>query len=715
MTTAAVKRACDACHRRKVKCDGITPCRNCSASQLACTYNAVPQKKGPKGSRAKVINELKETQRQTSLSAKLQGGMNGGASSPTLAPTPRLLTKETLKACIDFFFAHMQPTLPILDRQRLEQDAMYMDQNLDTYCLLTSLCSFVCLQPGMVMPGAGMNDPFSPDMMIGNNIVTSTLLMEETIRVRKGYDYQSSQTVNNLCTSYFLFAVHHGLDLHDKAWFHLREAATLACIAKMTEEQAYLQYDSIDASRRRRLYWLLFVNERAYGLHHGRPLTLKASINTPTPQEHPADPLMGQGTSSLRMISLFRGFDDALTQLWNRSRNECSDEYLATLDRQLQEVRSPYANDTQAQLGEMSMIQQWLKHKAWGLGVANGNINNAEASYMDGNHDLLPMVSHFHGSPGLQGLSLCEHLFNVTCEVTDILALLPAPRTPFTPGPRDELCKILSIVTVIRNGDYRFLPLLLSKVALALPKLANPMLQNAPESAAPCNMDIFDGFGSSSMCPPPMYSSGDIDNKYAVPRFDDMNSDSNSPNGGPSSSSNDMNSPFASSPAIMSPSVELPHRLQTDFTSMPEMVMSPVGHAPPSSFGTPGGMNQQQPQHSQHGPLSPFPNSNPQMQGLNANNINPPPNIGLASQMHLGQGLGGGINSGLGQGVNNNNLMSRAPVPQRANSFAVNAPPIRTVGDFQALQRSNTDMNHPMGSLGMSPLGPDLNFNTLTG
>ncbi|KAH6850410.1 hypothetical protein B0I37DRAFT_113645 [Chaetomium sp. MPI-CAGE-AT-0009] len=711
MTTTAVKRACDACHRRKVKCDGITPCRNCSASQLACTYNAVPQKKGPKGSRAKVINELKETQRQTSLSAKLQGGMNGGASSPTLAPTPRLLTKETLKACIDFFFAHMYPTLPILDRQRLEQDAMYMDQHLDTYCLLTSLCSFVCLQPGMVMPGAGMNDPFNPDMMFGGNIVTSTLLMEETIRVRKGYDYQASPTVNTLCTSYFLFAVHHGLEMQDKAWIHLREATTLTRIAKMHKEQTYMQYDSIDESRRRRLYWLLFVNERAYALQHDHPLTLQASINTPTPQEHLADPFMHQGTSSLRMISLFRGFDLALTQLWNRSRDECSDSYLATLDKQLQEVLSPYANDTQAQLGEMPINQQWLKHKAWRLGLADGNGNNAEASYMD--TDLLPMVSHFHGNLGLQGVSLCEHLFNVTCEVTEILALLPAPRTPFTPGPRDELRKILNIVTVIRNGDHRFLPLLLSKVALALPKLANPMLQNAPENAAPCNMDIFDGFGSSSMCPPPVYSSGDYDNKYAVPRFDEMSSDSNSPNGGPPSGGNDMNSPFASSPAIMSPGVELPHNLQTDFTSMPEMVMSPISHAPPSSLGTPGGMNQQ-PQHSQHGPLSPFPNSNPQMQGLNANNINPAPNIGLASQMHIGQGLGGGIHNGLGQAANNNNLMARAQAPQRANSFAVNVPQIRTVGDFQALQRSNTDMNHPMSSLGMSPLGPDLDFNTLS-
>jgi hypothetical protein len=334
-------------------------------------------------------------------------------------------------------------------------------------------------------------------------------------------------------------------------------------------------------------------------------------------------------------------------------------------------------------------------------------------------HGLLPMMSHFPGNLGLHRLSLFEHLLNVTSALTEILAVLPAPRTPFMPGPHDQLRKILNIVTVIRNGEHQFLPLLLSKVALALPHLASPMLQNAPENAAACNVDIFDGFGNAGMGQSSMYSSSEFDNKYAVPRLDEMSSDSNSPNGAPSSG-NDMNSPFVSSPAIMSPGgmQELPHGLQTDFTSMPDMVMSPMSHAPPSSLGTPGGMNneQHQPaQHSQHTPISPFSNAASQMQGLNVNNINSPANMSLPSQMHLNQGLGTGLNTSMAGGVSNNKLMARAPVPipQRANSFALGGlPQIRTVGDFQALQRANTDMN-AMGSLGMSPLGPDMDFSSI--
>jgi hypothetical protein len=111
--TTSVKRACDACHRRKVKCDGINPCRNCSSAQLCCTYHAIPQKKGPKGSRAKVISELRETQRQTTLSSKVANRLNGVQSppcSPNLTPTPGLLTTDMIKECTEFFFANMYPS-----------------------------------------------------------------------------------------------------------------------------------------------------------------------------------------------------------------------------------------------------------------------------------------------------------------------------------------------------------------------------------------------------------------------------------------------------------------------------------------------------------------------------------------------------------------------------------------------------------------------------
>ncbi|KAK3685383.1 fungal-specific transcription factor domain-containing protein [Podospora appendiculata] len=742
--TTAVKRACDACHRRKVKCDGINPCRNCSASQLSCTYNAIPQKKGPKGSRAKVITELRENQRQTSLSAKVQNrinGMNGPSIIPSLAPTPGLLSNEMARECTDFFFANMYQSMPILHRGRLEQQALYMDQSIDAYCLLTSLSAFMMLQPGMAMPSG---DPYGFDMPGASSIVSSSLLLEETIRVRKGSDYLDSPSLNSLCTSYFLFGCYYGIDMHDKAWFHLREATTLAHMIGMNKESTYLQYDGIEASRRRRLYWLLFVTERAFALQRNRPLTLEASINMPAPNDDPTDPNPHQLRGFIHQVNMFRSFDNVLVPLWNKTRESCLPSYLSALQKQIQDILPPYLNDVQSQLAEIQINQQWLKNTTWQLSVASGNASES-GPYpypVDIARDLLPIVSHLPGNLGLNGIALVEKLLSVTCALTEVLEMQPASRNPFTVGPREHLHQILNLLTILRGGDLRFLPLLLSKVHDALPRLADPMLKNAPENSS-CNIDIFDGFGNAGMAQPCGYPSEEYDNKYTIARIDDMNTDSGSSNGGPSSN-NDMSSPFASSPSVVSPGIEIPNGLPPDFNAMPDMVLSPMSHGPPPSM-SPGGMNSQQgqhmhhsqqpqhsqhpqhpqhaqhPQHSQHHqhpqhtPLSPFPSLTSQMQGLNPGNLSPQPNIGLTSQMHLSQGLGTGmshgLNNGLGQGINNNNMMVR-PQPQRTNSFALGAAQIRTVGDFQALQRSNTDMD-TMGSLGLNSIGTELDFNTL--
>jgi hypothetical protein len=408
--TTAVKRACDACHRRKVKCDGVNPCRNCSSAQLGCTYNAIPQKKGPKGSRAKVISELRETQRQTTTTMK-QGrhGPIGPAPCPSLVPTPGLMTPEMVKQCVDFFFDNMYPNMPILHRPRLESQAMYMDQNLETYCLLSSLSAFMMLQPGMSVPGS---DPYNYDSMPGSNIVSGTLLMEETVRVRKGFDYLESLSLNSLCTSYFLFGCYYALDMHDKAWYHLREATTLAHMIGMNKEETFSQYDSVEGSRRRRLYWLLFLTERAYALQRQRPLTLQATISLPTITDDPSDPLAHTLNGFILLVNLFRPFDDTFTALWNKTRSDFVPTYTSALQKQFQEVLPAHVNVNDSSLNDLHPNQQWLKTHMWQLGIASSNNGDPNMQLpVDAQRELVSMASHFSSDGiGLLGFRLVSTL-----------------------------------------------------------------------------------------------------------------------------------------------------------------------------------------------------------------------------------------------------------------------------------------------------------------
>lgn len=317
---------------------------------------------------------------------------------------------------------------------------------------------------------------------------------------------------------------------------------------------------------------------------------------------------------------------------------------------------------------------------------------------------------------------MCE----VTCGLTEFLATKPASRNPFSPGPREYLHPLLNVISVLRTGDHRFLPLLLTKVNYILPRLANPMLQNAPENANnACSMDIFDGFGNAGMAQPAMFQTEDYDNKFAIPRIEELSNNSGSPNG---TSKNDMNSPFVSSPAMMSPGGDIPHGLP-EFNSIPEMVMSPMGgsagsqHTSGSFNSQPSQQHQQhiqhQPQqqhpqqHQQHQSVSGFQNLNPQLNLHQAQNMNiPSPAMGMGQQVpNMGNAMNNGLQSPLGPGMTGHNMMARQG-PQRANSFNMTAPQIRTIGDFHALQRANSDMN-VISPLGINNMGTEMDFNTL--
>ncbi|KAM3448328.1 hypothetical protein MY3296_007862 [Beauveria thailandica] len=552
----AVKRACDACHRRKVKCDGINPCRNCSSAQLSCTYNAIPQKKGPKGSRAKVISELRETQRLTSLSAKVQNRMNGiaGPQANSLAPTPGIVTSDLVKDCATFFFDHMYPQAPILDRRQVDHQLLYMEQNRDAYCLMTAMCAFVMLQPGMSMPPG---DPYNLDMVPGANIISSQLLLEEVHKVRKGYEYLDSITFNALATNFFLFASYYGQEMHDKAWYYLREATTMIAMIGMDTEDHYLQFDAVESARRRRVYWLFYSVERAYALGRARPITLKPTVNLPTLADDPSDPLAHQLHSFITLVNLYRPFDDAFITLWNKTRTHLSAQYIGGLQKQQNDLSQNYACQD-PNFADFRTNQQWLKNTVWQL--ANGaNANAKDNSFYNGDmaRDLLLSLAASFPNQGLDivNTGLIEKLIEASCFLTEFLSIQPASRDPFAIGPREYLSQILTSVALARAGERRFLPLLMSKLADILPRTINPMLPNPPENVNMAAVDIFDGFGNAGMAQPPMpmMDSDYVDSKYAIDinhRTPDSNSHANHT---PPGSGSDMANSFVASPDMMSP------------------------------------------------------------------------------------------------------------------------------------------------------------------
>lgn len=686
--TQAVKRACDACHRRKVKCDGINPCRNCSQAQLSCTYNAVPQKKGPKGSRAKVISELRETQRATSLAAKVHSRMHGlpcsSSSSSGSAPTPGLLTSDLIKECTTFFFENMYRQLPILARRHIDDQLMHMENQPDLYCMMTSMCAFVLLQPGMSVPSS---DQFQLDMMPGANIMSSQILVEETLRVRKGFDYMDAHKINHnvVLTDFFLFACNYAQESHDRAWFYLREATSLIHMAGMNKEDHYMQFDPVESSRQRRLFWLLHATERAYAIDRSRPVTLQATINLPTMGDDPTDPYAHLLESFVTLATLFKHFDEVFMNTWHRIRGNLSGDTIAGLQKQVHDHLQSWVRQD-PNFADQYVNKAWLQSTAWQLnnGAAHGDESMAYQHNANMSRSLLMSMASQWPDQGMDLFKsgLIEKLFEVTHTTSQYLSMQPPSSNPFTMGPHEHLSSLLNLVAFSRNNDHRFLAILMTQVGELLWKLVNPMLQNAPENAAMNNIDIFDGFGNAGMAqvPPQMQMSmdTDYDRKFPAEEYDkqyasSMNQTTPDSQGNSQSSTygqsapqqqpnQDLSNSFVSSPGIVSPGLEYAPQMSTfASTPMSEMVMSPMGHqqnplnASQQQAHMPSHNHDSMAQHQQY-----MPTSHP------INNIN---------KFSLQQ-------------------------PQRQNSFHLQGPPqMRTVGDFQGLQgqSSQRQPGMPMG------------------
>lgn len=243
-----------------MKCigEGTNPCKNCVSAGLNCTYNAIPQKKGPKGSRAKVLSELRENQRQSQLgTGQYDYVIARSISPPTLARSPGLVSPDIVNACVEYFFNNLYPTLPILHRGRVRQTIMAMDQSIEAYCKMASLCAYVMFQPNMVLPPHGLNGDFGQT----SNLSLAHTLLDETVRVRKGYEFSENPTILTVYTSFFIFSCYFCLDRQNPAWVYLRQAMTLAHVMGLHEESTY-KSDDIDNSRKRSLFWVLFITER---------------------------------------------------------------------------------------------------------------------------------------------------------------------------------------------------------------------------------------------------------------------------------------------------------------------------------------------------------------------------------------------------------------------------------------------------------------------
>ncbi|PNY29703.1 sucrose utilization protein SUC1, partial [Tolypocladium capitatum] len=105
------------------------------------------------------------------------------------------------------------------------------------------------------------------------------------------------------------------LDQSRSAWYYLREAIGLAQSLGVDDASSYVGLDAETQQRRRRLFWLLFITERAYALQHRRQVILRPSMELPKVFES-QDPKLIYGFVTLTKV--FKTIDNEFISAWRQ-------------------------------------------------------------------------------------------------------------------------------------------------------------------------------------------------------------------------------------------------------------------------------------------------------------------------------------------------------------------------------------------------------------
>lgn len=257
--------------------------------------------------------------------------------------------------------------MPIIDRKVYLDTSLYDNRNRltpDMYCFLCALCAATIVQLDASIPQPSPLHTTRP---------SDDILAEACLQERRNFDYIEHTSTLSVMTSFFLFAYYGNHENPKKAWHYLQESITFAQWLELDDERGFEKLDPVEGQWRRRLYWLLFVTERAYAIQQRKYTRLRASIQLPLVFEW-EEPQALNGFVNL--VNLFSAIDDNFISAWRGSRRQslCNGAWLMSTQQSLDSAALALEDITETQHLDISVTREWLHVLAWQMGVSNGLI-----------------------------------------------------------------------------------------------------------------------------------------------------------------------------------------------------------------------------------------------------------------------------------------------------------------------------------------------------
>ncbi|KAJ5377261.1 uncharacterized protein N7496_004670 [Penicillium cataractarum] len=304
--------ACDACRRRKVKCDGVEPCANCGISGLRCVFRGSPRRQRL-AVRGIVAAATPENVQDLALHAAdsttaprlepgsaliLDPGSRGGASSVSsfhhdpghihahlVAEVDAILAPESIadlvNKCIDYFFQYLFPNTPIAHEPTLHDaatllaheghstlaklasstyDTQHQVECLRRFTLITAFCAFVT---------AVMSESRLAQMIQLSRLFL--LASRATLQLYEEYDLEHPNSTSLAIRMWYSAAMHNRTGRVGTSHHYHAEAAYLAQRLRLYNENAVQRDLKLESNLLRAMFWLLFLADKTAIVLETRP------------------------------------------------------------------------------------------------------------------------------------------------------------------------------------------------------------------------------------------------------------------------------------------------------------------------------------------------------------------------------------------------------------------------------------------------------------
>lgn len=145
---ARLRKACDSCSIRKVKCDEQQPCKACEGLQIPCTFERPSKRRGPPNKHAESLKRKYDSPEGPAMPQPQASSPTHAAHTLAFFSQQQVLSAETicpismLERLVDDYFTFIYPLVPIPHEQSF-RDAFRRRQDLTSPTFLALIASML--------------------------------------------------------------------------------------------------------------------------------------------------------------------------------------------------------------------------------------------------------------------------------------------------------------------------------------------------------------------------------------------------------------------------------------------------------------------------------------------------------------------------------------------------------------------------------------------